>query len=309
MGKTKNLDQLLKELNEMQMQFDNLKDELIIDKTKNKKRQIKTELTSDKIDDDFFKTFSNAPSKVEDLSNISKNKVTNIDNKDDLFFSLDVDYNKVDKEGNIDKISEQIIEKETDKIINKPEQIIEKETDKIINKPKQIIKKETDKIINKPEQIIKKETDKIINKPEQIIEKKNIAISKDKSNLKKDVHEQTLKEKSYLSIKQKLDRIKKEISEREVEIKLEKNQIINKSKVINIDKDNVISKQVLHPIKKEKEKQIQTKSNEIPKSELKTNNSNAIDGKLNKNNTIDLLTIIILVLIIALIGTAWLILK
>ena len=279
MKNNKSLDNLLKELNEMQMQFDNLKDELIIDKTKNKKRQIKTELTSDKIDDDFFKTFSNAPSKVEDLSNISKNKVTNIDNKDDLFFSLDVDYNKVDKEGNIDKISEQIIEKETDKIINKPEQII------------------------------KKETDKIINKPEQIIEKKNIAISKDKSNLKKDVHEQTLKEKSYLSIKQKLDRIKKEISEREVEIKLEKNQIINKSKVINIDKDNVISKQVLHPIKKEKEKQIQTKSNEIPKSELKTNNSNAIDGKLNKNNTIDLLTIIILVLIIALIGTAWLILK
>ena len=108
MGKTKNLDQLLKELNEMQMQFDNLKDEMVVKDIKRKKNKIKTELASDNIDNDFFKTLSTAPKNIKTI--VSKpidNKIEQDNTSDEFYFSLDIEHEEIK-----DEKQDEILEKE-----------------------------------------------------------------------------------------------------------------------------------------------------------------------------------------------------
>ncbi len=277
MGKTKNLDQLLKELNEMQMQFDNLKDEMVTKDNKRKKNQIKTELASDKIDNDFFKTLTTAP-KIDNhaVSNKQLDNQKKIEsNTDDLLFSLDIEHEDINK---------------------KEENLIDNfEDSKEIIESKTIEKKST-----KNEDLLNKE-ENINTNIQNIKSKKEIDIIKEQKNI-----DNKVSEKSFLSIKQKLDKIKKEIADREIEINKEQRTV--KKGTQNTTNQNLLTKKVLASTKK---KPIEKKviSNSKSTVNTKTPKPTKVIPKTKKRDTVDVLTIIILVLLIVLIITAWALLK
>lgn len=307
MGETKNLDQLLKELNEMQMQFDNLKDEMVTKESKQKKNQIKTELASDKIDNDFFKTLATAPkiNKNTDLNNqFEEEKEKESTASDNLLFSLDIEHEEITDNKFIDNTFNDDVITVNDDVIN--------ELNNPIIKTKAFIEdnsNDSKKEVLEPEIIEEKLTKKedLLNKEDNINTNiKNIKLKKeiDKTEEKKNIDDKA-SEKSFLSIKQKLDRIKKEIATRELEIDNKKGsliQLIPEKKEADIVAEKVLAPKVTSNI----ERNISKKQNTIETNKTKTPKQN---NKTKKRDTVDILTIIILVLLIVLIITAWALLK
>jgi hypothetical protein len=342
MGKTKNLDQLLKELNEMQMQFDNLKDEMVTKDNKRKKNQIKTELASDKIDTDFFKTLTTAP-KINNNTASNKqldNQKKIESNTDNLLFSLDIEHEEITNKKQENSSLEQPIDViDSNNVISKIKNSIEKTEELTIDETievnnsveekkefinddfedsKEIIEsKPIEKKLTKNEDLLNKE-ENINTNIQNIKSKKEIDIIKEKKNI-----DNKVSEKSFLSIKQKLDKIKKEIAARELEISnkkddvvqitQEKNKIPTKELKISNKKDNVKITQEKKETDIVAEKVLAPKIS--PKIERKgtkkTNKTQSLkqDNKTKKRDTVDVLTIIILVLLIVLIITAWALLK
>jgi len=290
MGKTKNLDQLLKELNEMQMQFDNLKDQVVAKEKKPKKNEIKTKLASDKIDNDFFKTLTTAP-KIKDNDTVLSEQTNKIEEKenttDDLLFSLDIDQEEIIDKKQDSKDNKILIEETFNddlKDANNDSESIE-----LIEDNKEIIE---DNTIDKNDLYTKKEL--IDTNFQNLQSKKSINEVTDKNDDK-------VTEKSFLSIKQKLDRIKKEIATRELEISNEEKKVIKlPKKEKNTDS---LTKKVLAP-----KNSIKTEPKKVSPQTNKTKNIKP-NTKLQKRDTVDVLTIIILVLLIVLIITAWALLK
>lgn len=301
MEEPKSIEELLKELNDMQLQFDNLNEELII--TKNKKRTIKTDLASDKIDTDFFKTLT--VSSIKKTNN--KPKVSENISEDTLLFSLDT---KSESASSSTKGKTKHVESKSSKTIDK----IAKTENTIIKKEKLQSKTNSKVVIENKESIIpnKKETltkKTLVKKDSQI----NVqATGKDNSS-----------ENNYLSIKQKLEKIKKDISLREQELITEKGKVITlKTTKPSTNTTSKINSTALKPVKKEvtTTKPINTetpKVETVKKEILKVKPVTKIEHKkddLNKNitkkatinqskkkrNTIHLLTIIILVFLIVL---------
>jgi len=299
MGKTKNLDQLLKELNEMQMQFDNLKDEMVVKDIKRKKNKIKTELASDNIDNDFFKTLSTAPKNIKTI--VSKpidNKIEQDNTSDEFYFSLDIEHEEIK-----DEKQDEILEKEP----FKNNVIIEISNDKEAN---------TELVENNKDIIDSENIETKINVDDNLHTKKEIIVSNYQNSQSKKVNtkietntidDSNDSKKSYLSIKQKLDKIKQEIADRELEIN--KEQIKIKKLTQNTTNQNLLTKKVLAPVKKKPiEKKVISNSKSTTNAQTLEPTTKVIP-KIKKKDTVDVLTIIILVLLIGLIITAWALLK
>jgi len=219
MGDSKSIGQLLKELDAMQKQFNHLNEELIVENRK--KKRVKTELSSNEIDDDFFKTFS-APLIEKNTIKKEQEKITETDLSDnELLFELELEQETV-------KTSDSAIES----ILSKEEVIEEKK---------------------RPEFSENADIELVSNEKKFPTQTENIEIENKKiEELKAVVNEQKveIKDYSYLTIKQRLEKIQQEISLKEEnlrEIRF-KNKKQDENKVIKLKQD-VSSNKALAPKK------------------------------------------------------------
>ena len=249
MGDSKSIGQLLKELDAMQKQFDHLNEELIVENRKKKK--VKTKLSSNEIDDDFFKTFS-APltekPKNEKIKEVKEEKPLP---DDELLFELEVEQ---------EIVKERTEEASREKKIDEEAIIPSIEAKEKVNNTKPLINQEHNELKNKEVKI-----------EESVSDKKD-----------------EIKDYSYLTIKERLEYIQKGISSKEEILKKEKlknNQNLNK-KVFTL-KNEALANEVLTPKVNNsvsKKKELKNKSSVLePKSQVKATSKKP---KNTANNTV-----------------------
>ncbi len=295
MSKPKDIEQLLNELNEMQNQFNNLSNELII--KKNKKKIIKTNLSSKEIDGDFFNTFLLPKKEIN-----KEEKPVKIKEKDTskMFFDIDVKQDKIvtidEKKSNLKAVDTKDINLKTPKSNN---------------------------LINKQNKI---EENKFIEKGQSYN-----SIKEKLKKIQKEIAERELKINNITNIKENKTETKNNLQQKTIskDVSLKKQQI-SKTKKFNLQKNDLLEKNVLKPAKKnlrEVKNDLNTKSEDILKFQKQTykSSSNNVERELlpkssiynagikNKqkkdSDSVDLLTIIILVLVIVLLGVAWYVMK
>lgn len=265
MENKKSVGKILKELDNISNVFDKSNKPLIV--KKKKVTAIKTSLTSTKIDTDFFKI-----SKSLTKKNISENKNIKSDEKD-ILFSLDRPFKAKKTVPSKDKNSSDL------SFLNSLKEKKEKRNTEISSKDINQAKKETQK--NKPVEI---KNNPIKTQVEDTKEFSNTIQPK-----------KIVKDNTYLSIKERLEQIKQEAA----------NQVITKKGVSSKRKDpintnsspaskNIASTTIPIIETKNTSKQIKNTDSEIIKN-----------NPIAKNNFVDKLTIFILILLIALIATAW----
>lgn len=196
-----------------------------------------------------------------------------------------------------------------DKVISveKQNKVTSLEKPEITNSKKEIIQP----IVTKPKEIVKniKVKKEVVSKKYESFQiKKPQSLEKDKKTLKQSENKTI---NSYLSIKEKLEKIKGEIAKREQEIKQEKGRIA----VLRQTTPKKSNSKVLEPTSKDTKANPNKKSvlDPVKKNQTKTTAKSSLKGtskkNLTQNDPIDLLTVIILILVIVLLVFAWFILK
>ena len=309
MGDSKNIENLLNELNALQTQFNNMQPISKPSKTVKKNTDIKTNLTSKDIDNDFFKTIT-APIKKD-------KKITkpNSEDKKPLFTLDKSTITKATKKAEVKPITI-AIDNETHIDLG----ILKKVKKAELNKDIKVTNIEAETDIKKSD--IKKnieieasnETPNLKLEPELKKDQINSNISnlqnKISNELNNDSKIQTTPSESYLSIKQKLDKIKADIALREKLIEKEAERVDKLKLYTNQNKTakpttNATQKKLENPTSKIEKEDKKSNAKPIKKQKIKpaVTEINTIPTKQKKGT--DILTVSIIILVIALITVTW----